>query len=423
MGIDLTSAFKQTPRCYHSMVQYHPPLVGITHSVAERMSSIQPFHVMELVARTRALEAADRSIIHMEIGEPDFPTARPIVQAGAKALHEGLTHYTPAVGLSTLREALARFYQDRYRCEVSPERIAITTGASGALQLICGVLINPGDRVLMADPGYPCNRNFVRLFGGEPVLVPVGADTDYQLTEALVEDWWTENCVGVWLATPSNPTGTLISEPELRAIIESCRAKGSFVIVDEIYHELVYENKAVTAAALADDIFVVNSFSKYFGMTGWRLGWLIAPEGFMREIDKLAQNIFLAPPTPAQYAALKALEPATMEIFESRREGFKQRRDFLLRALRALGFGIPIKPQGAFYLYANSQAFSDDSFALAARLLDEHGVAITPGMDFGAHRAAEHVRFAYTTSLENLEEGVERLTKALSWPGRGNLQV
>jgi aspartate/methionine/tyrosine aminotransferase len=377
------------------------------------MTNIQPFHVMELLAQARALEKAGRSIIHMEIGEPDFPTAQPIIEAGVSALRSGLTHYTPALGLARLREAIAQFYQDRYGCDIAPERIVITTGASGALLLVCGVLINAGDRVLMADPGYPCNRHFVRLLDGQPVSIPVGAQTDYQLTSVLVRDWWDEGCTGVWLDTPSNPTGTLIPAPELHEMIEQCRARRGFMIVDEIYHGLVYEDKALTAAALADDIFVVNSFSKYFGMTGWRLGWLVAPEGFVGEIDNLAQNIFLAPPTPAQYAALAAFGPATIEILECRREIFKQRRDFLLPALRELGFDISVNPQGAFYLYVNCERFTDDSFSFAMRLLNDHGVAITPGIDFGSHRAENHVRFAYTNSLENLEQGVERLRRAL----------
>ncbi|HKF93757.1 MAG TPA: pyridoxal phosphate-dependent aminotransferase [Gammaproteobacteria bacterium] len=381
--------------------------------IAARMENVQPFHVMELLARAAALQAGGKSIIHLEIGEPDFPTARPIVQAGVRALHAGLTHYTPATGLTILREAVARFYQDHHGCNIPPERIVITTGASGALQLICGVLINFGDRVLMADPGYPCNPNLVRLFGGEPMLVQVGADTYYQLNSKLIREHWGEGSKGVWLATPSNPTGTLIPESELRAIIEDCRARDAFLIVDEIYQGLVYGHKAITAAALADDIFVVNSFSKYFGMTGWRLGWLVAPEGFVREIEKLAQNIFLAPPTPAQHAALAALEPATLEIHESRREAFRQRRDFILPALRELGFDIPIQPDGAFYIYANSGRFGQDSVAFAARLLNDHGIAITPGIDFGNYKAEKHVRFAYTNSLQNLEQGVKRLRRAL----------
>lgn len=386
----------------------------MARAMARHTAGIRPFHVMELLARARTLEAAGQSIIHMEIGEPDFPSARPIVQAGVKALHDGHTHYTPAAGLPILREAVARFYRDRYRCDIAPERVMITTGASGALQLICGVLIEPGDRVLMADPGYPCNANFVRLFGGQPVQIPAGADTRYQLNSRLLQQHWRDGAAGVWLATPSNPTGTLVPQGELRAMIEECRARDAFLIVDEIYQGLVYEETTVSAAALADDVFVVNSFSKYFGMTGWRLGWLIAPEDFMREIDKLAQNIFLAPPTPSQYAALAVFEPATIDIMENRREAFQQRRDFLLPALRDIGFEIPHVPQGAFYLYANCERFTDDSFAFAARLLEDHGVAITPGIDFGNHLAAKHVRFAYTTSMDKLKEGVDRLRRALA---------
>lgn len=395
------------------MAQPRIPSDATVLSVARRMEHVRPFHVMAVMARAKALEAAGRSIVHMEIGEPDFPTPRPIVQAGVNALHKGLTHYTPAVGLTALREAVARFYWERYSCEISPARIIITTGASGALQLICGALINPGDQVLMADPGYPCNRNFVHVFGGDPVAIPVGAGTRYQLTPELVAQHWRADIKGVWLATPSNPTGTLISSPELRAIIQLCRERDAFVIADEIYHGLVYGGQATSAVKFSDDVFVVNGFSKYFGMTGWRLGWLVAPEAFACAIDKLAQNIFLAPPTLAQFAALAALAPATGEILESRRETFQQRRDFLLPALRELGFAIPVIPQGAFYLYANCERFTDDSFALAMRLLDEHGIAVAPGIDFGDHLACKHVRFAYTNSLENLQRGVERLRQAL----------
>jgi len=378
------------------------------------MRHIRPFHVMQLLARAQALEAAGKSIIHMEIGEPDFPTARPIVQAGVRALHNGHTHYTPAAGLPALREAVARFYKQRYGCDIAPQRVVITTGASAALQLICGVLIDPGARVLMTDPGYPCNANFVRLFGGEPVCIPVDAASDYQLNTSLLRKHWGRAVAGAWLGSPSNPTGTLIAEPELRAMIDYCREKSGFVIVDEIYHGLTYETSPVSAAAITDDVFVINSFSKYFGMTGWRLGWLIAPERFVPEIEKLAQNIYLAPPTPAQHAALTALEPATIDILENHRDAFKRRRDFLLPALRELGFDIPVQPQGAFYIYANCARLTDDSHAFTLRLLEDYGVAIAPGIDFGSHRTEEHVRFAYTTSMEKLQQGVARLAKALT---------
>lgn len=381
--------------------------------IARRMGDIEPFHVMDLLARARRLEAAGRSIVHLEIGEPDFATPEPIMEAGRRALADGHTHYTPAVGLPALREAIARFYQDRYGVEVSPERIIITPGASGALLLVMAVLLDPGDQVLMADPGYPCNRHFVRTFEGEPVSVPVGPETAYQLNAGHLEAHWGERTVAALVASPANPTGTLVPRAELERMADLVARRDGRLIVDEIYHGLVYGEPAATALSISDDVFVINSFSKYFGMTGWRLGWIVAPEDYVRPIDKLAQNLFLAAPTPAQHAALAAFRPETLEILEARREAFRERRDFLLPALRALGFGIPLTPEGAFYIYADSSAFDTDSQRLAERLLDQAGVAITPGLDFGHHRPEAHVRFAYTREVAVLEEAVARLRRAL----------
>ena len=380
---------------------------------ARRMDDIEPFHVMDLLAQARSLEAAGRSIVHMEVGEPDFPTPAPIVDAGIEALRDGLTHYTPAVGLPELREAIAEYYGNRYGLEVSAERIIVTPGASGALQLVMGVLLNPGDRVLMADPGYPCNRHFVRQYEGRARTVAVDATTGYQLTPDLLASNWDERCVGALLATPSNPTGTLIPVDDLREMARYSKGRGGVLIVDEIYHGLVYDTNVTSALPFGDNIFIINSFSKYFGMTGWRLGWIVAPEHYVRDIDKLAQNIFLAAATPSQYAALAAFKKNTRQILEQRREAFQQRRDFLLPTLRNLGFDIPVTPQGAFYLYANCERFTQDSFEFCNRVLNEAGVAITPGIDFGRHRAQCHVRFAYTTSLENLDLGVTRLARFL----------
>ncbi|MEN8133643.1 MAG: pyridoxal phosphate-dependent aminotransferase [Pseudomonadota bacterium] len=381
--------------------------------IARRMRHIEPFHVMELLAKARAIEATGGSVVHMEIGEPDFPTPQPMVTAGIEALREGHTHYTPAMGLASLREAIADYYLNRYRTVVDPQRIIITPGASGALQLVMGVLINPGDQLLMADPGYPCNRHFLRQYEGEPISVPVTADSGYQLTAALMQQYWSERCVGALLASPSNPTGTLISTQELQAMVDYTLERDAILIVDEIYHGLTYEGDAQTALALGDNVVVINSFSKYFGMTGWRLGWLVAPEGYVRALDKLAQNIFLAAATPSQYAGLAAFKPEALRILASRREIFRHRRDFLLPALRDMGFDIPLTPQGAFYLYANCERFTQDSFSFAHRLLSEAGVAITPGIDFGRYQAERHVRFAYTTSIEQLELGVDRLKRFL----------
>lgn len=381
---------------------------------ADRMQSIQPFHVMALLARARELEAQGRSIVHMEIGEPDFVTPQPVIDAGIQALRDGHTHYTPAVGMFALRERIAAFYRERYGVTLDPQRVVITPGASAALQLVMAVLVNAGDEVLMADPGYPCNRNFVYLLGGIPVGIPVGAASVYQPTAKQVGDYWSGATRALLVASPSNPTGTLLSEQTLRDYHAITGAQGGSLIVDEIYHGLVYDGQAATALAVSEDIFVINSFSKYFGMTGWRLGWLVAPHAHVSAIDKLAQNLFLAAPTMAQHAALRAFDEDSIGILEARRREFQQRRDFLLPALREIGFDIPVIPDGAFYLYANCSRFSTDSYSFSSRLLEEAGVAITPGIDFGINKPETHVRFAYTTSMENLQEGVQRLRAYLA---------
>ena len=376
---------------------------------ARRMAHIQPFHVMALLARARELEAGGRSIIHMEIGEPDFVTPQPVIEAGIRALQEGRTHYTPALGLTALRQRLSGFYRERYGVEIEAERFVITPGASAALQLVLAMLVDPGDRVLMADPGYPCNRNFVHLLNGVPVGLPVDAATNYQPDAASVDAAWTGSVAALLVASPSNPTGTLLNDADIRALFAVTQSHGGRLVVDEIYHGLTYGEAASTALAVSDDIFVINSFSKYFGMTGWRLGWLVAPREAIAGIDKLAQNLYLAAPTLAQYAALSAFDPENIAILEARRLEFRTRRDYLLPALRDLGFDIAGTPEGAFYLYAGCSRFTDDSYGFSVRLLEEAGVAITPGIDFGEHRPERHVRFAYTTSLENLKEGVRRL--------------
>ena len=376
---------------------------------AARLDDIAPFRVMEILARARELERAGRSIIHMEIGEPDFPTPRPVCEAGSAALAKGELYYTPAQGLPALREAIADFYRARYGVEVPASRIIVTTGSSGALLLAVSALVNPGDRVLVADPGYPCNRHFVRLVEGEPVAVAVGADSNYQLTPELVAQHWDSRTVAALVASPSNPTGTLVPAEHLRQLAEFARARRGTLIVDEIYHGLVYESEVTTALGLSDDVFVINSFSKYFNMTGWRLGWMVVPERFVAGIDKLAQNVFLAAPTPAQYAALAAFRPETLAILDARRAEFQARRDYLVPALRSLSFDIPQSPQGAFYVYAGCSRLTADSFAFARDLLEQAGVAITPGIDFGSNAPERHVRFAYTNSIERLEEGVRRI--------------
>ncbi len=373
------------------------------------MAAIQPFRVMALLARARELEAQGRDIVHMEIGEPDFTAPQRVVEAGVRALREGQTHYTPALGLPSLRQAIADYYQRQYATTVAAERIAVTPGASGALQLLLTALVNPGDAVMLADPGYPCNRAFVHLLGGRVQPVPVGPESGFQLDLAHLRRHWRADTRVVMLASPANPTGTLVADDELQAMAAFCAEREAVLVVDEIYHGLVYPPRWSTAARLPGAVFVINSFSKYFAMTGWRLGWLVAPSGYVEAIDRLAQNLFLAPPTAAQHAALVALGAANLAELEQRREAFQQRRDFLLPALRELGFEVPCEPQGAFYIYADCSRFGLDSQLFSRRLLEQAGVAVTPGIDFGEHRAGDYLRFAYTTSLERLREGVDRL--------------
>ena len=381
--------------------------------IARRMAEIEPFHVMALLARARELEAEGRSIIHMEIGEPDFPTPEPILRAGRRALESGELFYTPTPGLPQLRQAIAGYYQSRYGVKVPASRIIVTTGSSSALLLTCAVLINPGDEVLLADPGYPATPHLVRAVAGVPRALPVDATTDYQLSSAHLERNWGPRTAAALVASPSNPTGTLISTERLAAMVEVARAKGGTLIVDEIYHGLVYGGDYTTALALGDDVFVINSFSKFFNMTGWRLGWMVVPEPYVGEVDKLAQNLYLAAPTPAQYAALAAFEPETLAILERRAQELKARRDYLVPALRELGFEIPVTPQGAFYVYAGCARLTADSFGFARDLLELAGVAITPGVDFGANAPERHVRFAYTSPISKLEEGVRRISRFL----------
>lgn len=380
---------------------------------AQRVDAIAPFRVMELLDKAKQLERTGRDIVHMEIGEPDFVTPQAIITAAERALKQGKTHYTPALGLPELREAIATHYQTRYGLNIHPQRVVITAGGSGALLLAAALLINPGQSLLMTDPGYPCNRHFLQLVGAESILVPVKAEDDYALTPALVKQYWQQNTCGMLLASPANPTGGILSQQQLKGLAELARERRAWMIVDEIYHGLCYGNAVPTALSCHDEAIVINSFSKYYGMTGWRLGWMVLPEALLPGVEKLAQNYFIAPPTLAQYAALAAFDAPAQAEMEERRQAFQARRDFLLPALRELGFRIDHPPQGAFYLYANAKAFTEDSYSFCLNMLEQTGVAITPGIDFGVQQAEQFVRFAYTTSLPRLQEGVERLAAFL----------
>jgi len=382
--------------------------------LAARVAEIAPFHVMEVQTAARALEAAGRSVIHLEIGEPDFPTPQPVLDAAQCAIADGHIHYTSALGLPELRRAIARHYADHYGVEIAPERVIVTAGSSAALLLVLALLVNRDERILLADPGYPCSRHFVRVLEGAPTAIPVGPETRYQLTADLVERHWTSDTRGVLVATPSNPTGTTVPEDEMRRIERIVERLGGRLIVDEIYLGLTYGEPPHSALELTDDAFVISSFSKYFSMTGWRLGWTVAPERHVRDLEKLAQNLYISPATPSQRAALACFEPATVEIVERRRREYEARRDFLVPALRALGFGIPVLPTGGFFVYADCSRFAGDSEQFCRDVLQAVGVAITPGIDFGAHRAKQHVRIAYTIHQRKLEDGIERLRVFLS---------
>ncbi len=380
---------------------------------ARRLADIAPFHVMELLARARALEAQGRDIIHMEVGEPDFPTPEPIIAAARASIENGRVFYTPALGLPELRQAIADFYQTRYAISVPAARIAVTAGASAALLLALACLAEPGSEWLLTDPGYPCNRHIIRSFEGVPVGIPVGPSGNFQPTAADLEAHWSARSAGALLASPANPTGTILAREHLAAIADFIRQHQGQLIVDEIYHGLTYDCEAQTALEFGADIFVVQSFSKYFNMTGWRLGWLVVPERFTRDIEKLAQNLFISPSTPAQHAALAAFTPATISLLEARRREFQRRRDFLAPALADLGFHLPARPAGAFYVYADCQALTSDSYRFAHELLESAGVAATPGVDFGSNAPEKYLRFAYTANVGRLAEAVDRIRRFL----------
>ena len=374
-----------------------------------RSNEIQPFHVMAILAEAQALQAQGQDIIHLEVGEPDFSTPDVMTEAAVTALRAGKTGYTPALGLPALREQIADYYQQRFGVEISSRRIVLTPGASGALLLLSAARLNPGDGLLLADPGYPCNRHFARVFEAHGQLVPCGPAQKYQLTPDDLRNHWQPSTKAVLVASPANPTGSVLSLRELAALNGTANSLGGELWVDEIYQGLNYSGDPETVLSVANNAVVLNSFSKFFGMTGWRLGWAVVPESWVPTLDTLAQNLFLAPSTPAQYAAMAAFTPEVMDIFEQRRQILAERRAYLLEAPPTLGFDVPVAPDGAFYIYADASRFTDDSLAFCSRMLRETGVALTPGVDFGDHRANQHIRFAFTTELSRLKEAVARL--------------
>lgn len=396
--------------------------------LAKRLSKIEPFHVMDLLAKAKSMEKSGVHVIHLEVGEPDFPTPKAAIEAGISALQQGHTGYTPATGLPELKTKLVEFYANRYGQRVDPKQIIITPGASGALQLITSLLMDVGENLLLTDPGYPCNRHFLANINADGILVPTEAKDGFHLTPELVEQYWqtggveSGKTVGTLVASPANPTGAVMSMSQIQNLYQAVCDKRGIFIMDEIYHGLAYGcethtsvglDKALIESDKPGNVFVVNSFSKYFAMTGWRLGWLVAPKWAVSGLDKLAQNLFLAPSTPAQYAALGLFDDECIDELEARCEEFSKRLNYLLPALIALGFDVPAQPQGAFYIYADisglNHKYSQDSLAFCQTLLESTGVAITPGIDFGHKEGHHFVRFAYTVDVPVLKEAVARI--------------
>jgi aspartate/methionine/tyrosine aminotransferase len=364
--------------------------------------------------QAQALAAQGHDIISLGIGEPDFTAPPQVVETLERAARAGLSGYTSPAGIPALREAIAHYYESSFGASIDPARVLVSSGASGALLLATMALVNPGDEVLMPDPSYPANQNFITAAGGQARLVPCSAEHRYQLSAQDIETYWGPATRGVLMASPSNPTGTSIARPALRELIDAVRARGGFIIMDEIYLGLYYEDAPLSALALDDDIIVINSFSKYFHMTGWRLGWLIAPLAMMPAIEKLAASLAICAPALAQHAALTCFAPEVMRVYESRRLSFKARRDYLLPQLERLGLHVPAIPDGAFYIFADISAHSQDSEDFAQRLLSEAHVAAVPGRDFGTAHARRTLRFSYATGLDRLKEAISRIEAFLA---------
>ncbi|MBK8070826.1 MAG: pyridoxal phosphate-dependent aminotransferase [Ramlibacter sp.] len=392
--------------------------------ISARANRIEPFYVMEVAkaasALAREVAHGERPMVFLNIGEPDF-TAPPLVQeAAARAIRDGVTQYTQATGLDALRERISAWYASRFGVEVPARRIVVTAGASAALQLACLALVDAGDEILMPDPSYPCNRHFVSAADGNAVLIPTTAQERFQLSAAKVEAAWNPRTRGVLLASPSNPTGTSIHPAELRRIHEVVTRRGGVTLLDEIYLGLSHDDTfGQTALGIDDQVISINSFSKYFNMTGWRLGWLVVPDALVPVVERLAQNLFICPSTVAQHAALACFEAQSIAEYERRRAEFKARRDWFIPELNAIGLTVPVMPDGAFYAWADcSQACAKlglrDSWDFAFEVMKRAHVAVTPGRDFGTAQTAQFVRFSTASSMAQLQEAAARLRHMLA---------
>ena len=390
--------------------------------LAGRLDHIEPFYVMECAKAAAALAGSPlcdparggRPMIFLNIGEPDFTAPLAVQAAATEAIRRGRTQYTEANGLPALRLALSHWYASRFGLAVAPERIVITAGASAALQLACLALFEPGDEVLMPDPSYPCNRHFVAAAGATARALPAGPQARFQLDADSVARHWNSATRGVVLASPSNPTGTSIAPEALRGIVEVVRQRGGVTLVDEIYLGLSYDERySNSALALGDDIVSINSFSKYFSMTGWRLGWLVLPPALVPAIEKLQQNLYICASSVAQQAALACFEPASLAEYEQRRAAFQVRRDFVVPALNQLGLTVPVMPDGAFYAWADCSVHAASSWDFCLDMMQRAQVALTPGRDFGPAAAERYLRLSFASSLPQLQEAMDRLANLL----------
>lgn len=391
--------------------------------VSQRAQAITPFLAMEFGKRAAALEAQGHRVIRLNLGEPDFGAPTAVRAELQRVAGEAALPYTGALGLPALREAIAGFYEQAHGLTLSPDRVVVTAGASAALLLVTAALVDPGDEVLVGDPSYPCNRQFLSGFGADVRLVPTDASSRFQLDLAAVQRHWSARTKGLMIATPSNPTGTSVPPAELAAICDWARAHGAWRIVDEIYLNLSDAQADGSAAptVLASDpgACVINSFSKYFGMTGWRLGWAVVPDELVPAMERLAQNYYICAPTPAQLAALACFTPESIEVCEARKREFAERRALVLQGLRDIGLNVPVLPDGAFYVYIDVADTGLDSMAFCERALQEAHVALTPGHDFGVSGSGRFVRLSYAASREDLSEGLDRLGRFMrvnGWP-------
>ncbi|MCL6473080.1 MAG: pyridoxal phosphate-dependent aminotransferase [Firmicutes bacterium] len=382
--------------------------------IARRALDMPPFIVMEILEKAQELERQGKNVIHMEIGEPDFPTPKVIKDAGCEAILTGKTTYTHSMGLLELREAIADHYHEQYGVELSPEQIIVTSGTSPAMLLVFSALLNPSQKVILSNPGYACYPNFVRFADGEPSFVNVYEKDGFQYRPEDIKAALDDKTKAIMINSPSNPTGNVLSEPVMREIAaiaeETC--DGLYIISDEIYHGLVYEGKAHSILEFTDKAFVLNGFSKLYAMTGWRLGYAIAPKEFIRPMQKIQQNLFISANSFVQWAGIAALKKTAADIARMVAI-YDERRRYLIPRLKEIGFGITVEPTGAFYVLANAKRFGGDSYKLALDILENALVAVTPGIDFGSN-AEGYLRFSYANSLENIKEACDRLERYLS---------